>query len=112
MHTLLNQVATDGYTVGGVKLTGAFLTGGVFSYDGVHPNALGYAVVATEWIKAINATGGKLAEIDLGPFMGLTASAQTGGGAVALSTPEQIPMEFTPEAQAALLAAFPRLDER
>ncbi len=109
LHTLLQQVATEGYAVGGVKLTNAFLTGGIFSYDGVHPNALGYAVVANEWIKAIDATGGSLPLVDLAPFMGLASSAAGTSPPAALGV-ERIAAEFTPEAYAALLAAFPRLD--
>jgi hypothetical protein len=70
----------NGVTIGGVKLTTSFLTGGMFSYDGVHPTALGYALIAREWIKAINANyGATLADIDLRPFL-------TGEGAAAATT--------------------------
>jgi lysophospholipase L1-like esterase len=105
LHGLLDELATTGRTVGGVTLTSAFLTGGVFSYDGVHPTDLGYAVVANEWIRVINENGGDLPPVNLGPFLGVAATA-------AGATSRPVWAEFTPEAQAALLAMFPRLDGR
>jgi hypothetical protein len=69
-NALLRRVATTGLNVGGIEYSAAFLTGGVFSYDGVHPTAFGYAVVANEWIKAINSRhGSKIAPINLRPFV-------------------------------------------
>lgn len=38
----------------GVKYTATFVTGGAFSLDGVHLTGRGYAIVANEFIKAIN----------------------------------------------------------
>ncbi|MCL1675841.1 G-D-S-L family lipolytic protein [Elizabethkingia meningoseptica] len=40
----------------GVKYSVAFITGGAFSLDGVHLTGRGYAVIANEFIKAINTT--------------------------------------------------------
>lgn len=57
-NALLHQLATSGINVGGIEFTSAFLTGGVFSYDGVHPTAFGYAYVANAFIRAINAKFG------------------------------------------------------
>ena len=54
MNALLTNLGTRGIPVGGVTFTSAFLTGGVFSYDGVHPTQLCYALVANEFIAAIN----------------------------------------------------------
>lgn len=104
MNALLNKVANQELIVGGVILTSKFLTGGVFSYDGVHPSDLGYAVVANEWIRVINANGGNLAEINLAPFMGLGL-----GGERTLQAPWA---ELSPEAMAGLMVAFPPLDQR
>ena len=56
-NAILNRVALEGYDVGGIHLTTAFLTGGIFSYDGVHPSSIGYTIVADETIKAMNAQG-------------------------------------------------------
>lgn len=38
------------------RLTTAYVSGGLFSLDGVHPTSKGYAVIANEMIKTINAT--------------------------------------------------------
>jgi lysophospholipase L1-like esterase len=64
------QPQNGGINVGGVTYTSAFLTGGVFSYDGVHPTAFGYAYVANAFIDAINAKfGGDIPPVDLYPFV-------------------------------------------
>ncbi|MEJ8589819.1 G-D-S-L family lipolytic protein [Riemerella anatipestifer] len=47
--------STSGIQFDGVKYTTSFLTGGAFSLDGVHLTGRGYAVIANEFIKAINA---------------------------------------------------------
>lgn len=104
MNDLLKKVAGAGLTVGGVTLTSKFLTGGAFSYDGVHPSDLGYAVVANEWIKVINANGGSLPEINLAPFMGLGLAGER-----SLQAPWA---EFSSEAAAGLMLAFPPADAR
>ncbi len=44
----------SGITWDGVKYTARFVTGGTFSLDGVHLTGRGYAIVANEFIKAIN----------------------------------------------------------
>jgi len=53
-NALLKQLATTGIEVGGIPFSAAFLTGGVFAYDGVHPTHFGYAFVANAFIAAIN----------------------------------------------------------
>ena len=109
VHALFVEAATRGRVVGGVTLTSAYLTGGLFGYDGVHPTDLGYALIANEWIGLINARGGQLPVVDLGPYFGVggAASAQSvrAGGAVPWTA-------FTAEAYAALRSAFPRVDGR
>lgn len=44
----------SGISFDGVKYTARFVTGGTFSLDGVHLTGRGYAIVANEFIKAIN----------------------------------------------------------
>ncbi len=60
-------VVQHGLHYGGVELGTAFLTGGMFSYDGVHPTDIGYSVIANEFIRTINAAYGS--EI---PFTSIT----------------------------------------
>jgi lysophospholipase L1-like esterase len=44
----------SGTTVGPFRLTSDFITGGIFSLDGVHLSDIGYTLFANEYIKAIN----------------------------------------------------------
>lgn len=46
--------STSGIQWDGVKYTAKFVTGGAFSLDGVHPLGRGYAIIANEFLKAIN----------------------------------------------------------
>jgi lysophospholipase L1-like esterase len=69
-NTLLHQLATSGIDVGGIQFTSAYLTGGVFSYDGVHPTAFGYAYVANAFIAAINAKfGSSIPPVDYSSYI-------------------------------------------
>jgi hypothetical protein len=51
---LLSTIASGGLPLGGNVYTNALVTGGLFSLDGVHPNDLGYALIANTMIDAIN----------------------------------------------------------
>ncbi|WP_442795489.1 SGNH/GDSL hydrolase family protein [Pelobium manganitolerans] len=56
-HTDNGQSYT-GVFIDGVNISSAFITGNAFSLDGVHLTPKGYAIVANEFIKAINAKYG------------------------------------------------------
>ena len=58
LHGFFEGIVAHGYEIGGITLTNAFLTGGVFSYDGVHLSSVAYAVIADQFIQAINAQAG------------------------------------------------------
>lgn len=89
------DIVAHGYIVGGVRLSASFLTGGMFSYDGVHPQSLGYAVVANEMIRTINAAyGTEVPEVDFRPFF---------GGAQAATMPLANDTVFSLEAYKSLL---------
>jgi lysophospholipase L1-like esterase len=67
--SLMTQLSTTGITANNFKLTTAFATGGAFSLDGFHPSPRGYALIANEFIKAINAKyGSNLKGVDLGNY--------------------------------------------
>jgi len=55
---LLATIAASGLSLGGHLYTSDFVTGGIFSLDGVHPNDLGYALMANTMIDAIDARFG------------------------------------------------------
>jgi lysophospholipase L1-like esterase len=52
---MLDLNGQSGISFDGVKYTAKFVTGGAFSLDGVHLTGRGYAIVANEFIKSINA---------------------------------------------------------
>jgi lysophospholipase L1-like esterase len=70
INAVFRELATTGINVGGITFTKNFLTGGIFSYDGVHPTAFGYAYVANVFIDAINDKfGGEIEPVNLYPFL-------------------------------------------
>ncbi|QKJ29508.1 G-D-S-L family lipolytic protein [Mucilaginibacter mali] len=57
-YTFLTNVKANGLVVNGISLSSNFVSGGIFSLDGVHLTPRGYAIVANEFIKAINSKYG------------------------------------------------------
>ncbi len=55
MYSFLNDIKAHGLVVDGLTLTSNYITGGIFSLDGVHLTPRGYAIVANQFIKTINA---------------------------------------------------------
>jgi len=53
-----DQLAKGGIVYNGYTTTSAFVTGGMFSLDGVHPSPRGYAIIANLFTEAINAKYG------------------------------------------------------
>jgi hypothetical protein len=77
LHGLLQQVATAGIAIGGVTYTSAFITGGLFSLDGVHPDDLAHGVICNAMIDAVNAKfGSSLPRANLAELASNTSSAQ------------------------------------
>lgn len=63
----------SGIVFNGVTFTPQFVSGGAFSLDGVHPNAKGYALLANEYIKAINNKYGcRIPLADVNAYKGIT----------------------------------------
>ncbi|GAB3558973.1 SGNH/GDSL hydrolase family protein [Spirosoma fluminis] len=59
VNPIFQQLAqAGGYTQNGVTYSAAFIQGGVFSLDGIHLTPAGYALIANEIIKGINAKYG------------------------------------------------------
>jgi lysophospholipase L1-like esterase len=57
-YTFLDNIRQNGLLVNGVALNSNYISGGIFSLDGIHLTPRGYAIVANEFIKAINAKYG------------------------------------------------------
>lgn len=55
INAFFTNVAANGLDVDGLHFTARYVEGGIFSLDGVHPTSQGYAVIANEFIKVINA---------------------------------------------------------
>jgi lysophospholipase L1-like esterase len=63
------QLATSGVRFGNYHMTAAYVTGGAFSLDGVHPSPRGYAFIANLFVNAINAKyGATLRTVDLSQY--------------------------------------------
>ena len=58
LHGLFQTLHQDGLVLGGTQYTTDFITGGLFSLDGIHPNDLAHAVIANTLIDAVNARFG------------------------------------------------------
>ncbi|RZK43101.1 MAG: G-D-S-L family lipolytic protein [Hymenobacter sp.] len=62
------SVVTSGITTN----SAAFITGNLFSLDGIHPSARGYALLANEMIKAINTKyGSTVQQVDAARYSGV-----------------------------------------
>ncbi|MCB0829223.1 MAG: hypothetical protein KDB62_10495, partial [Solirubrobacterales bacterium] len=69
-NVIFSGIVRDGLNFGGIEYTSEYISGGIFSYDGVHPTPFGYAVIAGEFVSAINATyGADIAPPSLFPFV-------------------------------------------
>lgn len=58
VNGIFNNIKANGLNVGGEIFTTAYVTGGLFSLDGVHPSSRGAGIVANEFIKKMNASFG------------------------------------------------------
>lgn len=68
-NALLTQLADGGLPYDAGMLTSNYVTGGAFSLDGVHPTARGYAFIANEMVRVINATyGANLPVVNIGEY--------------------------------------------
>jgi len=68
VNALFASISSGEYvpTYGGATLSTQFLLGGIFSYDGIHPQHIGYALLADELIQFINAEyGAEIPRVDM-----------------------------------------------
>ncbi len=54
VNSIFSDIHSHGLEIGGLTFTTSFITGGLFSLDGVHPSDLGSAILANEFINTIN----------------------------------------------------------
>ncbi|MEY3500656.1 MAG: hypothetical protein RL308_2325 [Bacteroidota bacterium] len=66
---IMNDLSTTGITANNFTINATFVSGGAFSLDGFHPTPRGYALIANEFIKAINLKyGSNLNGVNLGNY--------------------------------------------
>ena len=83
----LNDRIVLGLHIGPVTLNSSYITGGVFSLDGIHLSDMGYTLFADEYIKTINEAYGTM--IPLAPLTNFLQNniPVTASGAVPLPAP-------------------------
>jgi lysophospholipase L1-like esterase len=108
INAIFDEIARDEWVFGAFGLTTDFLTGGIFSYDGVHPQRIGYGVIAAEIINYLNESmGANIEQVDMFDIMcgGGDCSAGSGSGdGTILSNPAAV---YTAEAHQRLMEIFP-----
>lgn len=68
-NAFLRQIDSGGITANGFNVTSAYVTGGGFSLDGVHPSPRGYALIANKFLEAINLKyGSNFKGVDLSKY--------------------------------------------
>lgn len=71
IHAFLNKVK-NGYAFNGIVISNKYITGNVFSLDGIHLTPMGYAIMANIFIEAINAKyGSQLDKVDATKYRGV-----------------------------------------
>lgn len=66
---VMDELSTTGITSNNYTINSSFVTGGAFSLDGFYPTPRGYALIANEFIKAINAKyGSNLKGVNIGDY--------------------------------------------
>ena len=78
LHKTLSDIFLYGYDFAGVHYSSAYITGGLFSLDGVHPNDLGYSIVANALIDVVNTKwGAQIPPLDVSKSLTSTSSRLT-----------------------------------
>lgn len=103
VNALFNRLVTgDFWILGGITLNPGFLTGGIFSYDGVHPQAIGYGLIAMELIDFVNQQFGEnIPQINMNQLMHEQGPFSSGTGQA------DVVHAFTADAMHAVERAFP-----
>jgi lysophospholipase L1-like esterase len=74
INTFFKGIKANAITVQGVKYTADYVSGGIFSLDGVHPSSRGAGIVANEFLRVINAKWGcSIPFVDVNSIPGIPA---------------------------------------
>lgn len=90
-NALLADVKANGFKLGATTYTTDFVTGGLFSLDGVHPNDLAHAVLTNALIDAVNARwGATIPHLNVANYATATASKLRPAGGEAGAMPVRV----------------------
>ncbi|MEW5799385.1 MAG: SGNH/GDSL hydrolase family protein [Bacteroidota bacterium] len=74
INAIFNSIKKNGYNISGEMYTADYVSGGLFSLDGVHPSSRGAGIVANEFIKVMNAKFGmSIPYVDVTTLPGIPA---------------------------------------
>lgn len=74
INGFFNGVKAHHYFVAGQEFTADYVSGGLFSLDGVHPSSRGAGIIANEFIKVMNSSFGmNIPLVDISTIPGITA---------------------------------------
>ena len=66
VYSTFSRIASGGVFISGVQFTTAYMVGGIFSLDGIHPTSQASGLIANKFIEAINAKwGASIPHIDV-----------------------------------------------
>ena len=79
MNAFFNGVKANGYRTSGLVFTADYISGGLFSFDGVHPSDQGAGVIANQFILAMNrGYGWSVPLVDVSALPSLTVPLSKG----------------------------------
>ena len=79
INSFFTGIKANGLLVSGQEFTADYVSGGLFSLDGVHPSSRGQAVVANEFLRVINGKfGTSIPMVDVGTVPGIPSPLAKG----------------------------------
>ena len=79
INLFFTGIKANGLLVSGQEFTADYVSGGLFSLDGVHPSSRGQAVVANEFLRVINGKfGTSIPMVDVGTVPGIPSPLAKG----------------------------------
>jgi hypothetical protein len=79
IHSFFNSVKANSYHTSGITFTADYVSGGIFSFDGVHPSDQGSGVIANQFIAVMNSSfGWSIPLVDVSALPALTVPLSKG----------------------------------
>ncbi len=74
VNSIFNGIKKNGLKIGGETFTADYISGGLFSLDGIHPSSKGAGIIANEFIKTMNSKFGmNVPQVDVSRLPGIPA---------------------------------------